>query len=688
MNIKNWEVLALNKDEAARISSEYNLPAILAMLLQIRGMTTPEKISDMLGQTSVLSDPFELKDMDKAASRIHDALDNFEKIAIYGDYDADGVTSTSILYTYLEANGADVMYYIPNREGEGYGMNTEAVDILKSHGVSLIITVDNGISSIDEVKYAASLGIDVVITDHHRPHEKLPEAVAVVDPYREDCGSHFKDFAGAGVAFKLIMALESDFGDPNELLGEYADLAALGTIGDIVPLVGENRTIVKKGLELLSNSGRPGIRALLRQSNYADKELSSTAVAFTIVPRINATGRMGVPDRAVKLLCCTDEEEALAISEGICEDNNRRREVEAGITQSVIEIIENDDRIKYSRVIVVEGRDWHHGVIGIVAARITEKYGKPCMIISYSDEGIAKGSGRSVDGFSLFDAISACSQVLQKFGGHPMAAGITLDARNIVAFREQINEYAAANFDVMPPLKIVIDCKLMPSSLSPQMPKYLSMLEPYGSANPAPVFGLFKMKLESVVPVGGGNHLRLSLSRDGTSITCMRFSMTPQEFQYVIGDVLDLAVTLETKIFRGTESLTILVKDIKLSSVNTQELVRSYRIYEKFKLDEKLDDQEISQALPIRTDFALLYRFIRENKGWSGGIISLLARLEGMNFNVVKLKICLDVMCERGLINLTKRGDVAQISICDVDIKVDMFASPILSKLQVLAEKQ
>ncbi len=680
MNVKNWEVLKLNKDEALSIAGRHQLPAILAMLLQIRGFNTDEKINDLIGEGMSLSDPFMLKDMDKAVERIHRALDSYERIAVYGDYDADGVTSTSIVYTYLATAGADVIYYIPNREGEGYGMNTGAIDFLKEQNVSLIVTVDNGISSVSEVEYAKNLGIDVVITDHHRPHEILPEAIAVVDPYRKDCKSSYKDFSGAGVALKLIMALESEYGDPEMILEEYGDLAALGTIADIVPLTGENRTIVKMGLESLTNSQRPGIVALLNASMSSGREMTSTNVAFTIVPRINATGRMGSPERAVKLLICDEEDEAKALSESISEDNSRRRSVEADITAKVIEMIEADDTLRYSRVIVVEGRDWHHGVVGIVAARITERYGKPCMIISYNDDE-AKGSGRSVDGFNIFEAISACGDKLIKFGGHPMAAGITLEPSQISEFREAINSYAAKIYPVMPAPTVTVDCKLMPSALNADMPRILSVLEPFGCANTQPVFGLFRMKLESVTPVGGGNHLRLMFSRDGVGVTCMKFSQTTAEFPYEVGDVLDLAVGLDAKVFRGVNTLTVIVKEMKPSSLDTGKAIISYRSYEKFRAGEVLSPAEKAELIPTRDDFAKLYRYIRDKGSFPGGALSLLSRLDAGTFSLGKLLVCLDVLEERKLISMSPTGDALNISIEAVSGKVDIMASPILHKI-------
>ncbi len=679
MNIKNWEVLPFDRAQVISLAEKYRLPSVLAMLFQVRGLTQSEQIDNLLGRDEIPTDPFEIKDMDKAADRIMRAIENFEKIAIFGDYDADGVTSTAILYTYLEESGADVMWYIPKRDGEGYGMNIQAVDLLKEQGVELIVTVDNGISSVNEIAHAKELGMETVVTDHHRPHEVLPDAVAVVDPYVEG-NEHleFRDYSGAGIAFKLIQAIETEIGDPEELLERYADIATIGIIGDIVPLVSENRRIVKKGLEKLADSERIGIRSLIEKAGAAERSLTSTAVAFTIVPRINATGRMGDSDRAVRLLITNDEDEAQSLAEQICLDNSNRREVEAQITQSVIQSIESDEKIKYSRVIVVGGEGWHHGVVGIVAARITERYGKPCMIIAVNN-GVAKGSGRSVEGFNLFEAITDSKDLLQKFGGHPMAAGITLDPDNISAFRDSMNEYARIHYPVMPALKITIDLKLQPSVLTTAIPQSISVLEPFGAANPAPLFGLYRMKLESINALGGGNHLRLNLSRDEVGISCMKFSMDEKSFPFEIGDTLDLAVSLENKMFRGAMSLTIQVRDIKISGQDMSELVSSWRIYEKFKRGEDLTDAEKDDIKPTREDFIPLYKLIRA-VGWRAGLTSLLSRMP-KSMTLSKLRLCLDVLIERGLIAEQEYGEALSITALPTTGKTDLFDSPIIKNL-------
>ncbi len=678
MNIKKWKVAPLNRERAAQIAERYSLPFFLAMLLEIRGFRQEEEIRDLLSGGG-LSDPFLMKDMDKAVKRIRKAIEEFEKIAVYGDYDADGVTATSILFTYLEAVGADVIYYIPQREGEGYGMNLHAVETLHQEGVGLIITVDNGIASVQEVERAKELGMDVVVTDHHRPQERVPQACAVVDAYQQDDHGPYKDLSGAGVALKLVMALE---GDSAGVLEEYADLAALGTVADVVPVLGENRTIVKSGLAILERGGRAGVDALMEQSGMGGKSATATSLAFTVIPRINATGRMGAPERAVRLLTCDSLEEAEPLSGEICEDNDRRREVEAQIAKEAMEKIEGDDRLLYSRVIVVSGEGWHHGVIGIVASRITERFGKPCMVIS-TDGDMAKGSGRSVEGFSLFEAVCACGDLMERYGGHPMAAGITLKAENVPLFRERINQYAEKACPEMPAQVLSIDCRLNPSALTPEMPQSLRPLEPYGSGNPQPLFGLYGMELRQIVPVGGGNHLRLICAKKGTSISCMRFGMKPEEFPFVPGEILDMAVTLEAKEFRGEPQLTVSVRDMKLSNLDTDACVHSYRLYEKARRGETFTRDEAETLLPTRQDLAALYRKVAALKGESFGVQSLLGALP--EFNLGKLLLSLDIMEERRLITLLGGEERKVAELLPTEGKVDIFASPIYQRIKELA---
>ncbi|WP_417079561.1 single-stranded-DNA-specific exonuclease RecJ [Hominenteromicrobium sp.] len=679
MILRKWEVRPLDKERAAAFAQTYGVPFFLAMLMNIRGLDDAAHLREFLGEGEPLSDPFLLKDMDKAAARITRAVDNMEKIAVYGDYDADGVTSTAMLYSYLETRGADVIFYIPQREGEGYGMNIGAVEYLKEQGVSLIVTVDNGISSVQEVARANELGIDVVVTDHHRPQEILPDAVAVVDAYRPDDTSPYKHFSGVGIAFKLLMALEDGAGDVEDLLEAYSDLAAIGTIGDIVPLTGENRTLIRAGLERLSQSDRPGVQALLENAGIAGKVLTSTNVAFTLVPRINATGRMGAPERAVRLLISGYEEEAEVLSEEICADNEERRRVEAEIAEAAFADIEAKGYMK-DRVVVVDGENWHHGVIGIVASRVTERCGKPCMIISRG-ETEAKGSGRSIEGFSLFEAICACGDLLIKFGGHPMAAGITLKPENIEAFRKRINQYAAEHFPQMPTQTVTLDCKLNPAALSVSMAQSLTQLEPFGNGNPQPVFGLFNMELSNVTPVGGGGHLRLTLEKNGAVITAMRFNTKPEELPYHIGDKIDLAVQLEAREFRGQPSLTVIVRDMKFAAFNTEKNIASLASFEKWQRGEVLSAEDKNRLYPDRACLAAIYRALRTVNGKETDQVRFVSQF-GKDMTLGLFKTALLVFEERGLVHSEIADDTFTATLIETSGKTDITRSPVLLALQ------
>lgn len=679
MILRKWEVRPLDKERAAAFAQTYGVPFFLAMLMNIRGLDDAAHLREFLGEGEPLSDPFLLKDMDKAAARITRAVDNMEKITVYGDYDADGVTSTAMLYSYLETRGADVIFYIPQREGEGYGMNIGAVEYLKEQGVSLIVTVDNGISSVQEVARANELGIDVVVTDHHRPQEILPDAVAVVDAYRPDDTSPYKHFSGVGIAFKLLMALEDGAGDVEDLLEAYSDLAAIGTIGDIVPLTGENRTLIRAGLERLSQSDRPGVQALLENAGVAGKALTSTNVAFTLVPRINATGRMGAPERAVRLLISGYEEEAEVLSEEICADNEERRRVEAEIAEAAFADIEAKGYMK-DRVVVVDGENWHHGVIGIVASRVTERCGKPCMIISRG-ETEAKGSGRSIEGFSLFEAICACGDLLIKFGGHPMAAGITLKPENIEAFRKRINQYAAEHFPQMPTQTVTLDCKLNPAALSVSMAQSLTQLEPFGNGNPQPVFGLFNMELSNVTPVGGGGHLRLTLEKNGAVITAMRFNTKPEELPYHIGDKIDLAVQLEAREFRGQPSLTVIVRDMKFAAFNTEKNIASLASFEKWQRGEVLSAEDKNRLYPDRACLAAIYRALRTVNGKETDQVRFVSQF-GKDMTLGLFKTALLVFEERGLVHSEIADDTFTATLIETSGKTDITRSPVLLALQ------
>lgn len=649
--MKVWSVAKVNKERAIAMANKLEIPPLLAMMLDIRGITKEEDVINFLQENKDFSDPFLMKDMDKAVERITTAVENGEKICVYGDYDADGVTSTSLLYSYLrDSLGADVMFYIPTRTGEGYGMNKGAVDKIHSLGVTLIITVDNGISAREEIDYANSLGIDTVITDHHMPSGAIPKAVAVVNAHQQDDKSPFKDFSGVGVAFKLVMAIEGEYADVDSLLENFSDIATLGTIGDIVPLVGENRTLVKNGLRHIQNSDRIGINAMKQESGIAEKEINSSNVAFTLVPRINAGGRLGSSEKSVNLLLTEDEDEAVTIADKLGMDNRERQSIEKEILASIDEEVRRTPNIVNDKILVFAGRGWHQGVVGIAASRIKDIYDKPTIIIGIDDDGVARGSGRSVEGFSLCDAVFACSEHLTHYGGHPMAVGISLEKEKINDFRKAINAYCK---DIKMPYNILhIDCKLNPNQLDLSILDSLSYIEPCGASNPSPIFGLYNMTIIATKEIGNGKHMRITLSRGQGQVPvyAVYFNHNFQSCSYRNGDIVDVAVSLDRNIYNGQENLSVIIKDIKYSQSNNEELIDSERIFDKFAKRYKLTKNEVMSILPTRNDFAYVYRFLKQNKGFIYGEYALVNALN-YKISMGKLIVILYSMKELGLIN-------------------------------------
>lgn len=649
--MKVWSVAKVNKERAIAMANRLEIPPLLAMMLDIRGITKEEDVINFLQENKDFSDPFLMKDMDKAVERITTAVENGEKICVYGDYDADGVTSTSLLYSYLrDSLGADVMFYIPTRTGEGYGMNKGAVDKIHSQGVTLIITVDNGISAREEIDYANTLGIDTVITDHHMPSGAIPKAVAVVNAHQKDDKSPFKDFSGVGVAFKLVMAIEGEYADVDSLLENFSDIATLGTIGDIVPLVGENRTLVKNGLRHIQNSDRIGINAMKQESGIAEKEINSSNVAFTLVPRINAGGRLGSSEKSVNLLLTEDEDEAVTIADKLGMDNRERQSIEKEILASIDEEVRRTPNIVNDKILVFAGKGWHQGVVGIVASRIKDIYDKPTIIIGIDDDGVARGSGRSVEGFSLCDAVFACSEHLTHYGGHPMAVGISLEKEKINDFRKAINAYCK---DIKMPYNILhIDCKLNPNQLDLSILDCLSYIEPCGASNPSPIFGLYNMTVIATKEIGNGKHMRITLSRGQGQVPvyAVYFNHNFQSCSYRNGDIVDVAVSLDRNIYNGQENLSVIIKDIKYSQSNNEELIDSERIFDKFAKRYKLTKNEVMSILPTRNDFAYVYRFLKQNKGFIYGEYALVNALN-YKISMGKLIVILYSMKELGLIN-------------------------------------
>ncbi len=672
MSRRKWIFSKFDKEYAADIAERYELSPFAAVLLASKNFEDDE-LEAFLSEENVFPvDPYELPDMDKAVSRITRAIDNFERIMIYGDYDADGVSSTALLYLYLQSRGADVQYYIPDRLTEGYGINLDAVRKIKERDVDLIITVDNGISAVAEAEKIKLLGMDLVITDHHRPGCILPEAEAVVDPYREEYDGIFGEWAGVGVAFKLVEALSD--GD-EEALEEYADLVSIGTIGDVVPLKSENRSFVKCGIEKLNASERPGIAALKEITGMNNHDLSASNIAFTIVPRINAAGRMGSADRAIKLLLCEDEEEAGLLAQEINQANILRQQTEMKIFAEAEEKIEKSGNMVFDRVIVIDGENWHSGVIGIVAAKLTEKYARPCLVIGCSGT-VGKGSGRSIEGFSLFEALSAVSDCLEHFGGHTLAAGFEIEKDRIDEFRRKINEYAVGL--EMPRPQIKIDCRISPKYVNVDLIDELHMLEPFGAGNSQPVFALMGMKIERIEGVSQNKHTKLLLSKGESKISAMRFGISPDAFDFSIGDNVDVAATFERNEYMGSVSVSVIVRDIRFSELDEDDVICSEALYEKFRRNEALDENEKSIICPDREFIGKVFRILR-NGVWKKSDEALCFRIGDSGRRLCAVKVSVDVLEEMGLIVHDKENK--SIHLTSNQNKVDLTKSKILNSI-------
>lgn len=566
MQEKIWEYRnkQLKKQDVAGFAARLGIPPAIAVILMNRGITSEHGVSAYMKKSlESVHNPFMLDGMEEAADRILAACENKEKIVIYGDYDVDGITSTSTLYKFLKSIDADVDYYIPDRFTEGYGVNIMAVNRLARAGVKLMITVDCGIASIGEVEFAKTQGMDVIVTDHHTCREELPKAIAVINPKRPDSSYPFDGLAGVGVTFKLILALAIRLGmNTKDVFLEYADMVAIGTVADVVPLVDENRIIVDKGIKVIENTKNKGIRALLEASGVLGKPLDSTTVAFTLAPRLNVAGRLENAKIAVELLTCEDYEKALEIAEYLNETNRRRQAIEQKITEEAEKQVASFEKEQLVYVLSSEG--WNHGVIGIVASRLCERLYRPCILIS-CENGKGKGSGRSVEEMNLFDALSDSEELLTAFGGHAQAAGLSINDDKIGEFRERINAFAKKNIDtekLVP--KVRIDCNLDGVSINMNAAKMLARLEPFGCGNENPVFSARNLKILSANEMGAeGKHLRLRLTDGHNAFNAVGFNMGHYCDELHTGELISIAFNMNINTYQGTESLQLLLKDIK-----------------------------------------------------------------------------------------------------------------------------
>ena len=687
MKFEKWNIgTPTQRDVELLCAAGY--PYLLSTVLAARGITTPESAAEFLDRERSLSiSPLLMKDMDKAVARIQRAIADGETVAVFGDYDVDGITSTVVVMDYLKRSGVRCLRYIPRRIEDGYGLSREAILSLWEQGATLMITVDCGITGNEEVEYANSLGMDVVITDHHECKETLPNAVAVVDPHREDCSYPFPHLAGVGVALKLVLALGGESRE-DALFARYSALAAIGTIADVMLMEGENRTIVYCGLESLPHTDFVGVHALLKEVGLLGKPITSIQIGFVLAPRINAAGRMGEVDLAADLLMTADPAEAEELARALCELNRERQSVEQAICADAmrqIRSLRDEDR----SALVLASEQWHQGVVGIVASRLSEKFSCPSFMI-HINEGMGKGSCRSYGGFNLFSALESCSDLLDGFGGHELAAGFTIREENIPAFRARMNRFVRSSMDgELPVSSLEVDAPVLnPGAVTLAEVEHLSMLEPYGSGNPRPVLALLGATVDAVQAVGQGKHLKLRLSKGSARFDAIFFSATVEECDFTAGSRVDAAFYLQTNTFRNQTSLQLQLVDIRPSLTASRHEAEALELRERCCTDAVLTAQEKSRLRTGREQFGacwtVLERQLRKGKIETAELPFLrrLAAAAGGTESFLRTALALEVFAERGLISLERNDGRVKVCLVPLQGKVDLFSCPYLRRLQ------
>ena len=662
---------------AATLAAQQKEVGLLAGILAARGITDPTEALTLLAGEEELSDPMLLTDMDKACARILEAIDKEQTIVVYGDYDVDGVTATALLYQHLKGMGASVKCMLPSREGDGYGLSKNAIQSIHDKGCQLIVTVDNGISALEEAEFAASLGVDLIVTDHHLPHDALPKAVAVVDPRRADDHSPFKGLCGAGVAFKLCAALDGC--PPEEMLDYCGDLAAVGTVADVMPLTGENRTLVKAGLKSLQQTDRPGISALLEEVGLGGKPITAENVSYAIAPRINAAGRMDNAVTALQLVLCEDEERAEELAHKLNEINVARQETEQEIVKAAQEQLDAEPAILEDRVILIWGRDWHPGVIGIVASRLVEKTGRPVIVVSVDEHGEGKGSGRSVQGFNLHECIASCEDILLRFGGHAMAAGLSVREENLPELRRRLNEWAARECAVLftPPLECDLSIHL--DRITVESVRRLEQLAPYGAENPTPVFVLEKAVIDGIFSVSEGKHCRLRLRQGNASIYAVWFGMPPEQLPYTMGDVVDAAVNLSVyESLRGAQ-LSGRILELHPAGFGNAAAEQT-ALVQALRRGTPLSAEQKARIAPERSDIITVYRELQARRWHAEDLQPLFAKLGEENTG--KILVAITALEQVGLIAVRERSGAKFWELVPAEGKKNLADAPILKCLE------
>ena len=659
------------------LSAQQKENALLAGILTARGITDPAEALTLLAGEEDLSDPFLLTDMQKACERIWQAIDNGETIVVFGDYDVDGVTATALLYQHLKGMGATVKCMLPSREGDGYGLSRNAIQSIHDKGYQLIVTVDNGISAVEEAEFAAELGIDLIITDHHLPPETLPKAVAVVDPRRLDDTSPFKGLCGAGVAFKLCAALDGC--PPEEMLDYCGDLAAVGTVADVMPLTGENRTLVKSGLRQLQNTDRPGLEALLEEVGLAGRPITAENISYAIAPRINAAGRMDSAVTALQLVLCEDPDRAEELAHKLNEINVKRQETELEIFKAAQVLLEQQPERLEDRVMLLWGRDWHPGVIGIVASRLVERTGRPVIVVTVDEHGECKGSGRSVPGFNLHACIGSCADLLIRYGGHAMAAGLSVREENLPELRRRLNEWAARECPVLHTAPLECDLPIHLDRVTVDSVRRIDALAPFGAENPTPVFLLQSAVVDGVYPVSEGRHSRLRLRQGNASVYAVWFGMPSEQLPYTMGDVVDAALNLSVYESARGAQLSGRILDLHPAGLGTK-LSEQAALVAALRRGTPLTAEQKTLITPDRSHIITVYRELQARRWHAEDMQPLCAKLGEENTG--KTLVAVTALEQVGLIATVEKGGAKYLELVPAQGKKNLADAPILKCLE------
>lgn len=697
MKNKKWIIGEYDTNVINSLSSSLSVSPLCAKLLCRRGYSTEDDAKDFLKKDiSGFHSPFLMKDMEKSTTIIKKAHSQGLKTLIWGDYDVDGVTASTIMLKYFKSLGFNVDYYIPRRLDEGYGLNKDAIDCFAKSGGRFLITVDCGITADEEIAYAKSLGIIVIVTDHHECRSTLPPADAVINPKRHDCAYPFKELAGVGVAFKLICACEIVFKNISHVealknvLSLCADLTAIGTIADVMPIIDENRLIVNRGLLEISHTENLGLDALIDEAginskSYKKRKISSTTIGFVLAPKINAAGRMGTSRSAVDLFLTDSREKAAELANELTSINKTRQILENDILNEAVKKIERDFDFENEKIIILADDDWHHGVIGIVASRITEKYNLPAILISFKNEGhemlenLGKGSGRSIRGFNLVEALGKCSDILLKYGGHELAAGLSVDRCNFNEFKHRMNEYATEAFSSISPERLLeVDCEVSSTEINVDTVNEISMLEPFGLSNPVPMFYTSGMTVVSIIPIGENKHTKLILKKDSKTFVALFFGRPQNTLSLLEGDVIDVVYNLDINNFKNQQTVQLILRDIRYSNDVSKKIDAAYSRYIQIKSNNSVSVRAVE--IPTRDDFRAIYTLLKTDASSISDDefevdIPLYARLAqkrfGVDVSVCKAFLIFDVLAEAGILACRQSHTDDYLRIVDKNVFID-----------------